>query len=279
MFNINGKTALVTGGASGIGFETVMRLLKEGGRVAVWDASGPGIEKARNLLIDFKDRLLWRQVDISDKKAVGAEADFLRGTWESPQILINNAGVMRRGLYTEGSEADWQLTVDVNLGGTLHTISAFLPDMYARDEGHVVNVSSAAGMLGVSGLSVYAASKWAVHGLTDSLREEAYTKGSKVRFSSVHPFYITTGLFEGARIKGLGSILVPQVKNHDVIARAIVESALKRGKMKVYRPRSLFLIDLLKGFLPYPAFAAFVRWLRVQESMNYHKDNVEGDLK
>jgi len=269
----------VTGGASGIGFETVMRLLKEGCRVAVWDASEAGIEKARTLLIDFKERLLWRLVDIADSNAVRDEADFLRSTWESPQILINNAGVMRRGLYTEGSEADWQLTMDVNLGGTLHTISAFLPDMYAKDEGHVVNISSAAGMLGVSGLSVYAASKWAVHGLTDSLREEACTRGSMVRFSSIHPFYIATGLFEGARIKGLGSILVPQVKNHDVIAKAIVESALKRGKVKVYRPRSLFLIDLLNGFLPYPAFAAFVRFLKVQESMNYHKDNQKGDRK
>lgn len=273
MFALTDKIALVTGGASGIGFDTVVRLLREGCRVAVWDASEGGIEKSRNLLTDFKERLLWRRVDIADSSAVREEADFLIREWGSPDILINNAGVMRRGTFLEGSEEDWNLTMDVNLRGVLHTTRAFLPAMYERNSGHIVNISSAAGLLGVSGLAVYAASKWAVHGLTDSLREEALALGKAVRFSSVHPFYIATGLFEGARIKGLGNLLTPRVKSHDVIARAIVESALKRGRMKIYRPRSLFLIDLLKGILPYSAFAAVMRWLKVQESMSHHRDN------
>ncbi len=271
MYDLSGKTAVVTGGAGGIGFDTVVRLLKEECRVAVWDASEAGMKEASVKLIDYSDKLQWRKVDIADPEETNEAAEELKASWGSPDILINNAGVMRRGTFLEGKDADWPLTIDVNLNGVMNTIKEFLPDMYQKNSGHIVNISSAAGMLGVSGLAVYSASKWAVHGLTDSLREEAYTAGKNVRFSSVHPFYIATGLFEGAQIKGLGNILVPRVKNHDVIAKAIVDDALRRGRMKIYRPRSLFLIDLLKGILPYPAFAQFIRLLKVQDSMIYHK--------
>ena len=257
MEDLSGKKALVTGGASGIGLATVLRLLKEGCQVAVWDASEDSLARMKKELREYGDNLRCAKVDIADRKCVNCESEALLADWFCLDILVNNAGVMRKGTFLEGGDEDWDLTLDVNLRGVIHTTRAFLPGMYRKDAGHIVNISSAAGMMGVSGLSVYAASKWAVHGLTDSLREEAFTAGSHVRFSSIHPFYIATGLFEGARIKGLGNLLVPRVKNHDVIARAIVEQALKRGRKKIYRPRSLFLIDLLKGVLPYSGFAHF----------------------
>ena len=270
MINLHEKKVLVTGGASGIGYDTLLRLLSEGCHVAVWDASEKSLEEKKVGLKDFEERIRWTRIDIADRKAVYEEAENLLQEWGRLDILINNAGVMRPGTFLEGRDDDWDLTLDVNLRGVLHTIRAFLPSMYERNEGHIVNISSAAGMLGVSGLSVYAASKWAVHGFTDSLREEAFSDGKNIRYTSIHPFYIATGLFEGARIKGLGNLLVPRVKSHDVIARAIVEMGLKRARKKVYRPRSLFLIDFLKGLMPYSVFAVFIRWLRVQESMNHH---------
>ena len=272
MTTLQNKKALITGGASGIGYATLIRLLKEGCHVAVWDASEKSVREKQAALTDFKDKIRWTTIDITDRNAVYEEAAKLQKEWGFLDILINNAGVMRPGNFLEGSDKDWDLTLDVNLRAVLHTTRAFLPAMYQADKGHIVNISSAAGMLGVSGLSAYAASKWAVHGLTDSLREEAFMDKKHIRYTSVHPFYIATGLFEGAQIKGLGNLLVPRVKNHDVIARGIVEMGLKRNRKKVYRPRSLFLIDLLKGFLPYSAFAVVIRWLKVQESMShYHK--------
>jgi all-trans-retinol dehydrogenase (NAD+) len=144
--------------------------------------------------------------------------------------------------------------------------------MYRRGFGHVVNVSSAAGLVGVPGLSAYCASKWGVFGLTESLRHESHIRsGGQVKFSSVHPMFLRTGMFEGASLKGLGSIIFPCVANHDVIAKAIVEGALKRGRRVVKRPRSLRLVLLLRGLLPDAIFNGMSRILNVHTSMNRYK--------
>jgi len=154
----------------------------------------------------------------------------------------------------------------------LYTTRAFLPGMYERNLGHVVNISSAAGILGVPDMAAYSAAKWGVWGLTESLRHEARNRGKDgVRFSSIHPSYVATGMFEGARVPGLGSLLVPQVKNHDVIAECIVEQALKKGKPRLIRPRSVWLAILFRGLLPDAWFQAVIRLLNVHRSMSSWK--------
>jgi all-trans-retinol dehydrogenase (NAD+) len=134
-----------------------------------------------------------------------------------------------------------------------------------------VNISSAAGILGVPDMAAYSAAKWGVWGLTESLRHEARNRGKDVRFSSIHPSYIATGMFEGARVSGLGSLLVPQVKNHDVIAKCIVEGALKKGKPRLIRPRSVWLAILFRGLLPDAWFQGVIRLLNVHRSMSTWK--------
>jgi all-trans-retinol dehydrogenase (NAD+) len=150
--------------------------------------------------------------------------------------------------------------------------------MYGRNEGHVVNISSAAGMLGVAGLAVYAASKWAVRGLTESLRHEAWNLGKRgVRFSSVHPSYVAEGLFAGARMRGLGALIVPRIRNHDVVAKAIVEAALKRGRNSPKRPRSVRAADFFRGVLPDSLFQRLIRILNVHRSMSTWKGKENGE--
>jgi all-trans-retinol dehydrogenase (NAD+) len=160
-------------------------------------------------------------------------------------------------------------TIEVNLTSMIYTIKAFLPGMYERNLGTVVNVSSAAGTLGTANLAVYCATKWAVWGLTESLRNEARNRKKKgVHFSSIHPGYLKTGMFEGAKIKGLGGLLVPLIKNHDVIAKCIVNSAIRNGRHSPKRPRTIRLVPLLRGLLPDAWFQAFIRFMGVQNSMN-----------
>ena len=277
------RVSVVTGGAGGIGFATAHRLLEQGCSVAVWDRNTAAVEKAAARLRELHPeaaRVLGCTCDVtrtSDIKAAHAETEAKLGPVD---ILINNAGFVRGGRFLDGSIEDWNTTVAVNLNGVIAVTYALLPGMERRQFGRVVNISSASGMLGVSQLAVYAASKWAVWGLTESLRHEARDlreaeatadpRGlatTDIQFSSVHPGYIKTGMFEGARIHGLGGLIVPLVKDHDVIARVVVQDALMKGKPVVMRPRSVSLAVLLRGILPAAVFDQVVRLLGINQSM------------
>ena len=131
------------------------------------------------------------------------------------------------------------------------TIHAFLPGMYARDWGHIVNISSVAGVIGVPDLAVYSATKWAVWGLTESLRLEALLdRKFGVKYATIHPMFLKHGMFEGGRLNWFGNLLIPNIETHDEIAEAIVEKAPKRCRHGVKRPRSLQLALLLRALNP-----------------------------
>lgn len=266
--NLNGKTALVTGGAMGIGKAIVKRLLAEGSQVVVWDLNPDALENMVNECSSQKEKILVCCIDITDREKVEAESKTVLDQFGRLDILINNAGFVKEGSFLERPADDWYKTVDVNLNAILYMTAAFLPSMYEQNQGHVVNISSAAGVIGVSGLSAYAAAKWGVYGFTESLRHEALNRKAKhVKFTSVHPGYIATGMFEGAKIGGLGQFIVPLVKDHDVIAKAIVEDALKKGKKIIFRPRTIVLSQILRGILPYSVFLWVVRMLSIHKSM------------
>jgi all-trans-retinol dehydrogenase (NAD+) len=182
-------------------------------------------------------------------------------------IVINNAGFVKGGDFLERPVADWEKTIDVNFTALLYITAALLPDMYERNFGFVVNISSAAGMIGVPNLAVYSATKWAVWGLTESLRMEAHNRGKNgVKFASIHPCFLAKGMFEGAQLGIPGRWIVPLVKDHDVIAKAIVESALKRERYSPKRPRTLKLVLMMRS-LPDKWFQWLLRVLGVAQSM------------
>jgi len=276
--DLRNKRALVTGGAAGIGFATSMRLARAGCSVGICDIDPGALERARQTLSTFGVPVVALRCDVTDPNAVGEMIRTAESAFGGIDILVNNAGFMAPGNFLDRPVADWAKTIDVNVQAILYTTHAVLPGMYARGEGHVVNVSSAAGTIGVAGLAAYAASKWAVWGLTESLRNETWNLGVRgVRFSSVHPYYVAEGLFAGARVRGIGALIVPRLKNHDVVARAIVEAALKRGRFSPKRPRSVRLAVLLRGILPDAAFQRVVRFLGIHRSMSTWKGKGNGE--
>lgn len=263
---LNESCAVVTGGAKGIGLATTKRLLAEGCKVTIWDIDQKAVD---TVLKETGNSLLSGDVvDVTDKDkvyAAGAKAIEQMGRVD---ILVNNAGYVMGGDFLDQQDEVWEKTIDINLTSFIYTTRAFLPGMYERNRGHIINISSAAGGLGVPGLSVYAATKWAVWGLTESLRFEAINSGKKgVRYSSIHPSYIKTGLFEGARIPFPGSLLVPLVENHDVIAKAIVESALKKGRYSPKRPVTVNLTARTRALLPDFLFQKALMLLKIPQSM------------
>lgn len=261
---------VLTGGGGGIGTATAARLLALGAVVTLWDLSQAALTRAVAALSDgghARERVHAHVVDLTDRDRVRELADLAIVEMGGIDVLINNAGHLAPGDFLDQPAGVWETTVAVNLTGVINTTHAVLPHLYRRNSGHVVNIASASSFVGVSGLAVYSATKWAVWGLTEALRHEAENLGRSVRFSSVHPNYIARGMFEGARIGGLGSLIFPRLRDHDVVARAIVEQAILKGARVVRRPGSLSLATLLRGLLPDAVFARLVRLLRVHTSM------------
>lgn len=249
--DLKSKCAVITGGAIGIGFATAKRLVAEGCLVTLWDLDGPALEEAKDTLEKMGGKVFAHVCDVTDKARVYELARVAVSEMGKVDILINNAGHVMGGDFLDHPDDVWEKTIAVNLTAFIYTIRAFLPGMYERDCGHIVNISSASATLGVPELALYAASKWGVWGLTESLRFEAWERGKKgVRWSTIHPSYIAKGLFEGAKLRGIGNIIAPLIPDHDVVAEAIVESALKKGRYSPKRPRTVRLMVLLRGLVP-----------------------------
>jgi len=262
------SSAVVTGGAMGIGLATCKRLVKEGVAVTVWDMNSEALNKAKTELEKLGGKVFAHQCDVTDKTRVYELAETAISEMGKVDILINNAGVVFGGEILDGTDEEWEKTINVNLTSLVYTIRAFLPQMYERNLGHIINISSASATLGVPGLAVYTATKWAVWGLTESLRFEAFNNGKTgVKYSSIHPSYIAEGLFHGAKLGFPGSLIVPLLKNHDVIAKTIVESALKKGRYSPKRPVTLNINPRLRGLLPDSWFQKLMIFFGVPQSM------------
>jgi len=262
------STAVVTGGAMGIGLATCKRLVKEGVVVTLWDLNSEALNKAKTELEQLGGKVFAHQCDVTDKARVYELAEIAKKEMGNVDILINNAGIVFGGELLERTDAEWEKTIAVNLTSLVYTIRAFLPQMYERNVGHIVNLSSASATLGVPGLAVYTATKWAVWGLTESLRFESYNNGKTgVKYSSIHPSYIAQGLFHGAKLGFPGNLIVPLLKDHDVIAKTIVESALKKGRYSPKRPVTINLNSRLRGLLPDSWFQKLMIFFGVPQSM------------
>jgi all-trans-retinol dehydrogenase (NAD+) len=264
---IKDTCAIVTGGAMGIGLATSKRLLREGVVVTIWDLNRAALIHAKEELVPL-GKVFFHQCDVTKKEQVYKLAKTAKKEMGKIDILINNAGYVSGGEFLHRPDADWEKTIEVNLTALLYTTRAFLPEMYERNSGHIVNISSAAGTIGVAGLAVYSATKWAVWGLTESLRMEALGNGkSGVKYSTIHPGYIATGMFEGAKLGIPGRWIVPLVKNHDVIAKAIVNDALKKGKYSPKRPSTINFNLRFRALMPDRWFQRFLIMMGVADSM------------
>lgn len=270
---LNGKKAIVTGGAMGIGLATARRLLKEGCDVTLWDINEAALADAEKALQPVAGGCVFaRPVDVADRERVFLLAEQARRDMGRIDILINNAAFVRAGFFCDRPVEDAVRQMDVNVNSLFYTIHAVLPDMLERDSGHIVNVSSGVAFVSTPGLAAYVASKWATWGLTDVLRMEARALGKKgVCFTSVHPGNIVTGMFEGFKLNRLGAILVPPVKDHDVIARAIVDSGLKRRQWVVARPRTVKLGVALRGIIPDRLGLRLAFWLGARDCASGYK--------
>jgi 3-dehydrosphinganine reductase len=179
-----GKLALVTGGSSGIGLEVVKNLYKQGCSIIIFARDQEKLDFAENLLTSQHndlDQYVWTySVDVSDFKAVQAVADKVISSARLPDFIFNCAGVARPGYVEELPIEVYKWTMDIDYHGTVNVTKAFLPALIKRGSGHIINISSMAGVIGAFGYTAYSGAKFAVRGFTDTLRAELKCKGIKV---------------------------------------------------------------------------------------------------
>ena len=171
MEDFEGKVAVITGGASGIGYGMARAFLKAGMKVAILDANARHLDEVRAELAG-SNGVHFIQVDVTDRAAMARAADEVERVFGKVHVVCNNAGVASGQSADEADYAEWDRVLGVNLGGVINGVKSFVPKIKAHGEGgHVVNTSSMAGLIPLPDTGgIYAASKFAVRGLTDSLR-------------------------------------------------------------------------------------------------------------
>ena len=250
MHTVQGRIVVVTGAAMGMGRLYAGHAVAERAAVVVlWDLDPDALEATRAALAASGTRVLAHVVDVSSPEAVAAAARRVQAEAGDPDIVINNAGVVRSKLFWEHDPvADTEFVVRVNVLGAMHVARAFLPAMIANGrESRLLNVASASGLLSVPRMSVYTASKWAVIGWSDSVRLELLDAGhDHVKVTTLIPSYIKTGMFDGAR----APLLTPLLEPGEVVDKAW--RAMKQGKPRLMLPWTVALSGALRGLLPQP---------------------------
>ncbi len=249
MRSVKGKRVLVTGGAMGMGRLFAERAIAEqAAAVVLWDVNEAALNDTLNELADSATEISGYIVDVADAEEVAGTAAAVLDDLKGIDVLINNAGVVRGNKYfwETDLEHDTKATIDINTLGPMYVAHEFLPAMIAESgECRMLNLASAAGFTPNPRMAVYAASKWAVIGWSDSVRLELKQAGlDHVKVTTVCPYYVRTGMFDGARSAPLLPILDPA----DVVEEAW--GAMLAGRPFVVMPKTVMLSEMLKGVVP-----------------------------
>lgn len=197
MQNLSGKTAIVTGGASGIGLGISRALLAAGMNVAVGDVQADALEAAAATL-GPPERVLLSQLDVTDREAYREFADVVEHRFGDIHLLANNAGVVVSGPVEQASYSDWDWVIDVNLRGTVNGLVTVLPRILAHGlGGHILNTASTSGLLPHPGATIYITTKSALIGMSEAMRAELEPKG--VAVSVLCPGPVQSRISESAR--------------------------------------------------------------------------------
>ena len=192
------RTAVITGGASGIGRALAERLAREGVQVVLADVESAVLEETMAQLAAGGAEILGVQCDVSDLAQVEAVRDAALDRFGAVHYVFNNAGVTGGSAVSSPPEI-WDWVIGVNLVGVINGVQAFLPGLLAQGEGHIINTASVAGFAGVPGMGPYSATKAAVVSLSESLFHELGLQGSAVRCSVLCPGFVKTRIHESDR--------------------------------------------------------------------------------
>ena len=232
MKNFNNKVAAITGAGSGIGQQLAVLLAKQGAHLSLSDINQQGLEKTLELLTSYPVKVTTTTLDVSDRAAMTAWAEATVKDHGKVNLIFNNAGVAL-GSTVEGSDyADIEWLMGINFWGVVYGTKEFLPHLKASGDGHVINISSLFGLTAQPSQSAYNASKFAVRGFTESLRQELDIQKNGVSATCVHPGGIRTNIALAARmhdsIRSLGMEPEKAGKQFNKLLRTPPEEAARQ---------------------------------------------------
>lgn len=272
MKSLHNKVAAVTGAGSGIGRALALVLGARGCHLALSDVDAQGLAQTVELATRYGVRVTQHVVDVADAAAVQAWADAVVAEHGQINLIFNNAGVAQTGTVAGTSLEDYQWLMGINFWGVVHGCKAFLPHLKASGEGHVVNISSIFGLFAQPTMSAYNASKFAVRGFTESLRQELDLSASHVSATCVHPGGIRTNIAANARLndsvrdiagesaKAASDRFSKLLRTSPEQAARVIVRAVERNRRRVLIGGDAVMADLLSRFLP-TAYQGLIVWL------------------
>jgi all-trans-retinol dehydrogenase (NAD+) len=251
----------------GIGRLMSLKLAGEGCKIAVWDFNQKMAEETASMIKAKGGDAKVYICDVSNADAVRQAATKVLNDYGHVDILFNNAGIVSGKKILDVPDALARKTMDVNTTAHFWTVKSFLPDMLERNSGHIVTIASAAGLVGVSGLADYCASKFGAVGFNDSVRMELHRIGKTgVSTTCVCPYYINTGMFDG--VKTRFPLILP-ILEPEYVANKIIQ-AVKRKRAALYMPR-IIRFTVLGRVFPTGINDFFLDILGVSNSMDQFK--------
>ncbi len=258
MEQLEGKVAVVTGAASGIGFALAKAFVAEGMKVAMGDIEKDALDAAAATVRDAGGEVLTATLDVSVAEEVDRFRDVVLDNFGSVHVICNNAGVGAGGIMWELSDAQWRWVLGVDLFGVVNGIRAFVPHLVAQNEGHVVNTASIAGMTSTPGMGPYNASKHAVVTISETLFHELRMFGAPNVGGSVFcPGFVRTRIAESDRnappelrssgsddpqadgVRALIQTMISSGMEPDEVARRVVDAIKNRQFYIFTHPESI----------------------------------------
>ena len=236
MKTFKGRTAVITGAASGFGLEASRIAAREGMNVVMADVQPDALETSAAEIRGLGAKVLAQRVDVSKAADIEALAAATQQAFGVPHFVFNNAGVAAGGLIWEHSARDWEWVVGVNLMGVAHGVRVFTPMMLEaakRDpgyEGHIVNTASMAGLLNAPNMGVYSVTKHAVVSLSETLYHDLSLVTDQVHCSVLCPYFVPTGIHRSERNRPAG-LAHEKPTRSQLIAAAMSEKAVTSGKI------------------------------------------------
>ncbi len=260
--SLSGQVVAITGGARGIGRATASALIAHGARVAIGDIEASLAEKTAE---ELGSGTIGLPLDVTDRASFASFLDEVETRLGPLDVLINNAGIMPIGPFTEESDATAKRMIDINLVGLIYGSKLALQRFLPRGRGHLVQIASAAGKAGFPGGATYCATKHAVVGLSEALRAEL--RGTGVDLSLVMPVVVNTELGSGLpTTRGFKAV------EPEDVANAIVD-ALQTGRYEVFVPKSIVSMVRMNALMPRRAMEALGRLMKGDQVLA-HPDHV-----
>ncbi len=232
MKELTGKTAVITGAASGLGYAMAQRFARAGMNVVLADIEQEALTRAAASIAALGVEALPVHTDVSQADSVQALAKAAQSRFGGIHLVCNNAGVggLRRRAW-EAALRDWQWVLGVNLWGVIHGVKTFVPLLLAQGgECHMVNTASVAGLLSTPSMSVYNVSKHGVVTLTETLHHDLAEIGAQLKVSLLLPAWVDTGIWNSDRNRP-DTLRVPEAEATDRVRRIAMRELLKKGKV------------------------------------------------